>query len=465
MSNKYNIDENYEYGFNDGDNTIIKFNKGLNEDIVKKISMIKNEPEWMLEIRLSALRHFLNAENPNFGPDLSWIDFQDITYYSSSSKGIENDWDKIPNEIKDTFNKIGIPEAEAKFLHGVSTQYDSEIVYKKIASELAEQGVIFTNIETAIIEFPELVKKYFGKLVPYTDNKYAALNTAVWSGGSFIYIPKGVTLDKPLQAYFRINGMKTGQFERTLIIVDDESSLHYVEGCTAPIYDENNLHAAVVEVYVGKGSNCRYTTIQNWSKNVINLVTKRAKVEANGNMSWIDGNIGSCLNMKYPASILVGEGATSDSISVAIGSSKTCQDVGAKMIHLAPNTRSSIISKSISLNGGDTRYRGTVHIGKNAIDSISHVECDTLILDEHSRSDTIPKEIIENNFSSVEHEAKVTTINDDQLFYLMSKGISKEQAEFLIILGFIEPFTKELPMEYAIELNRLIKLDMEDSIG
>ncbi len=465
MNNKdFKLDD-YNYGFNDGDNAIIKFPKGLNEEVIRKISEIKNEPEWMLNIRLEAYKQFLKMPNPNFGPDLSFIDFDDITYYSTSSKRTEDEWEKVPENIKKTFEKIGIPEAEAKFLNGVSTQYDSEVVYKKIADELALQGVIFTNIETAIIEYPDLVKKYFGKLVPYSDNKYAALNTAVWSGGSFIYVPENVVLEKPLQAYFRINGMKTGQFERTLIIVESNSSLHYVEGCTAPIYSENNLHAAVVEVFVNKNASCRYTTIQNWSKNVLNLVTKRAKVLDNGNMSWIDGNIGAGLNMKYPASILAGYGAKSDSISIAIGSSNTIQDVGAKMIHLAPNTRSSIISKSVSLNGGDSRYRGKVVIAKEAINSISHVECDTLILDDISRSDTIPTEIVNNSQSSLEHEAKISTISDSQLFYLMSKGISKEEAEFLIILGFIEPFVKELPMEYAVELNRLIKLDMEGSIG
>ena len=465
MTNNQNEFEKYDYGFNDGNNAIIDFPKGLSEDIIRRISEIKKEPEWMLNIRLDAFKKFQEMNNPSFGPDLSFINFNDITYYSSSVKGMESDWDKVPDDIKKTFEKIGIPEAEAKFLQGVSTQYDSEVVYKKIAEELAQDGVIFTNIETALQTHPELVKQYFGKLVPSTDNKYAALNTAVWSGGSFIYIPKGVKLEKPLQAYFRINGQKTGQFERTLIIVDEEASLHYVEGCTAPVYSEDNLHAAVVEVFIHKNANCRYTTIQNWSKNVLNLVTKRAKVYENANMSWVDGNIGSRLNMKYPSSILAEQGASSDSISIAIGSSNACQDVGAKMIHLAPHTKSSIISKSISLNGGESTYRGKVYIAKDAINSKAHVECDTLILDDKSRSDTIPTEIVENTSSSLEHEAKVSTISDSQLFYLMSKGISKQEAEFLIIMGFIEPFAKELPMEYAVELNRLVKLDMEGSIG
>lgn len=465
MDNEKEIYEKYDYGFNDGNNSIINFPKGLSEDIIRKISEIKKEPEWMLDIRLNAYKKFIEMKNPNFGPDLSFINFDEITYYATSVKGMESDWDKVPEDIKNTFKKLGIPEAEAKFLNGVSTQYDSETVYKKIADELAEVGVIFTNIETAVHTHPDLVKQYFGKLVQASDNKYAALNTAVWSGGSFIYIPKDVKLEKPLQAYFRINGQKTGQFERTLIIVDEGASLHYVEGCTAPVYSEDNLHAAVVEVFVNKKASCRYTTIQNWSKNVLNLVTKRAKVMENANMSWVDGNIGSRLNMKYPASILAGKGASSDSISIAIGSSKTIQDVGARMIHLAPNTKSSIISKSVSLNGGDSIYRGKVHIAKGATNSKAHVECDTLILDEISRSDTIPTEIMENSSSSLEHEAKVSTISDSQLFYLMSKGISKEDAEFLIIMGFIEPFAKELPMEYSVELNRLIKLDMEGSVG
>ncbi len=462
---KENIKDTYDFGFNDGDNSIIKFEPGLSEEVIRRISKIKNEPEWMLDIRLKAYKTFIKMSNPKFGPSLEEINFDEITYYSSSTKRSEEDWDKVPEEIKKTFEIIGIQEAEAKYLNGVSTQYDSETVYKKISNELKEQGVIFSNIESAIQKYPDIVKKYFGKLVSYSDNKYAALNTAVWSGGSFIYIPDGVKLEKPLQAYFRINGNKTGQFERTLIILESDASLHYVEGCTAPVYDENNLHAAVVEVFVGKNSNCRYTTIQNWSKNVMNLVTKRAIVKENGNMSWIDGNIGSYINMKYPCTILAGENSKSDSISVAIGSGKTIQDVGAKMIHIAPNTRSSIISKSISLNGGDSRYRGFVEIAKDAINSISHIECDTLILDDISRSDTIPTEIINNSESYVDHEAKISTINDDQLFYFMSRGISKEEAEFLIILGFIEPFTKELPMEYAVELNRLIKMDMEGSVG
>lgn len=465
MIDKKDIKMNYEYGFSDKDNSIIKFEKGLNEDIIKKISALKNEPEWILEIRLKAYREFLKLKNPEWGVDLNFINFDEYIYYNTSSKKTEEYWKNVPDDIKKTFEKIGIPEAEAKFLNGVSVQYDSETVYKKLQEDLQKDGVIFTNIENAIHLYPDLVKKYFGTLVSYNDNKYAALNTAVFSGGSFIYVPKNVHLKKPLQAYFRINGLATGQFERTLIIVDEGAKVHYVEGCTAPIYSENNLHAAVVECFVHKNANLRYTTIQNWSKNVLNLVTKRAKVFENGNMSWIDGNIGAGINMKYPASILCEPYASSDCISIAMASENVIQDAGAKMIHLAPNTKSKIVSKSISLNGGDTRYRGLVKIAKNAINSYASVECDTLILDSISRSDTIPLEMIANKQSYLEHEAKVSNISEQQLYYLMSKGLSKEEAEYLIVIGFLEPFSKELPMEYAIELNRLIKLDMEGSVG
>lgn len=465
MVKKSSLKSEYKYGFQDKDHSIIKFPKGLTLNVVKKISAIKKEPKWMLELRIKAYKEFKKMKNPSWGPSLEFIDFNQYYYYQSSTKKTESDWEKVPQYIKDTFKKLGIQEAEAKFLNGVSTQYDSEVVYKNLEKELKEKGVIFSNIESAIVTHPHLVKKYFGKLVKYNDNKYAALNTAVWSGGSFVYVPKNVKLDKPLQAYFRINGLSFGQFERTLIILEEDSSAHYVEGCTAPIYNEHNLHAAVVEVFVEKNANCRYTTIQNWSKNVLNLVTKRAKVLANGNMSWIDGNMGACLNMKYPCSILAGENATSDCISIAFATKNVIQDAGAKMIHLAPNTKSKIISKSISMDGGDTRYRGFVFIDSKAINSYAIVECDTLILDDISRSDTVPLEVIKNKQSFLEHEAKVSNISEEQLYYLMSKGISKEDAEFLIVLGFIEPFAKELPMEYAIELNRLIKLDMEGSVG
>ncbi|MGL4647464.1 MAG: Fe-S cluster assembly protein SufB [Mycoplasmoidaceae bacterium] len=465
MEDKKTYQKEYEHGFNDGNEYLLKNSKGLTEDLIREISRIKDEPDWMLEIRLNAFYHFKNSPDPSFGPDLSFINYEDYIYYVPSEKKMEKSWDDVPEKIKETFRKLGIQEAEAKYLNGISTQYDSETVYKSIKIELEEQGVIFSNIETAIKTHPELVKKYFGKLVPYADNKFAALNTAVWSGGSFIYVPEGVKVEKPLQAYFRINGLAIGQFERTLIIVEANSSLNYVEGCTAPVYNENNLHAAVVEVFVGEDAICRYTTIQNWSKNVLNLVTKRAKVLKRGNMSWIDGNIGAGINMKYPCSILLGDYSTSDCISIAIASQNVVQDAGAKMIHIGKSTRSKIISKSISLDGGDTRYRGLVEIKKNAINSFAKVECDTLILDSISRSDTTPMEKIYNSESNLEHEAKVSSISDEQIFYFTSKGMTKEEAEYLIIIGFIEPFSKELPMEYAIELNRLIKLDMEGSVG
>ncbi|BAC44535.1 Fe-S cluster assembly protein SufB [Malacoplasma penetrans] len=465
MIEKKEVDQEYKYGFSDGENSILNTKKGLSVDVIKQISKIKNEPEWMLDIRLKAYEKFLQTPNPDWGADLSNINYDDIIYYTSSTKKMESYWDKVPEQIKKTFEKLGIPEAEAKFLNGVSAQYDSETVYKKLEEELVQKGVIFTNVETAVLKYPKLVKKFFGKLVPYDDNKFAMLNTAVWSGGSFVYVPKNVHLEKPLQAYFRINGISSGQFERTLIIVDEGASVHYVEGCTAPVYSESNLHAAVVECYVHKNAKLKYTTIQNWSKNVLNLVTKRAIVHENANMSWIDGNIGAGINMKYPSSVLAGKYASSDCISIAIASNNVVQDAGAKMIHLAPYTKSRIVSKSVSFNGGDTRYRGLVKMEKDAVHSHSRVECDTLLLDEISRSDTIPLEIIKNKQSFLEHEAKVSNISEEQLFYFMNKGISKDEAEYLIVMGFLEPFSKELPMEYAIELNRLIKLDMEGSVG
>ena len=464
MSNN-SFKEDYKYGFKDEESATFKTDKGLNEDIVKAISDKKGEPEWMKEFRLNSYRTFDSKPNPSWGPDLSEINFQDYTYYVKATDNRSSSWEDVPDKIKDTFDKIGIPEAEQKYLAGVTTQYDSEAVYHNMLKEVEDKGIIFTDTDTALREHPELFKKYFSKLVPPTDNKYAALNSAVWSGGSFIYVPKGVKVDKPLQSYFRINTGKMGQFERTLIIVDDDADLHYVEGCTAPIYSEDSLHAAVVEIYVGKNARCRYSTIQNWSDNIINLVTKRAKVDEGGLMEWIDGNIGSKLNMKYPACILAGDGAKGVCISIAVASETQLQDAGAKMIHLAPNTSSTIISKSIAKNGGEVNYRGMVKIAKNAINSRSRVECDTLILDDISRSDTIPLNSVNNNESIIEHEASVTKVSEDQLFYLMSRGLTEQQATQMIIMGFIEPFSKELPMEYAVELNQLIKMDMEGNIG
>ncbi|MDO4198616.1 MAG: Fe-S cluster assembly protein SufB [Erysipelotrichaceae bacterium] len=457
--------DDYRYDFKDEDVTVFSTEKGLSENVIREISASKNEPEWMLELRLKAYHKFMEMPLPEWGPDLSEIDFNDFVYYKKPSKQVENDWEKVPETIKNTFEKLKIPESEQKFLAGVSTQYESEVVYHNMLKEVEDKGVIFYDTDTALKKCPELFREYFGKIVSYADNKFAALNTAVWSGGSFIYVPKGVKLEKPLQSYFRINSEAMGQFERTLIICDEGADLHYVEGCTAPKYSNDSLHAAVVEIFVKDNAKCRYSTVQNWSSNILNLVTKRTKVEKNGVMEWIDGNVGSHINMKYPACILAGEGAKGVCISIAVGSFKQIQDAGAKMIHLAPNTSSTIISKSLARTGGKVNYRGMVSIGKNALNSRAKVECDTLILDDISSSDTIPTNIISNNSSTIEHEATVSKISEEQLFYLMSRGLSKEDATQMIILGFIEPFTRELPMEYAVELNQLLKINMEGAIG
>lgn len=455
----------YKFGFQDKDVSVFKTQQGLTEDTVREISKIKNEPKWMLDFRLKAYKNFIERPMPSFGPDLSSLDFDNYTYYVRPSDRVETSWDDVPETIKDTFAKLGIPEDEHKFLAGVATQYDSEVVYSSMLKEVEEKGVIFLDTDTALREHPELFKKYFNTVVAYDDNKFSALNSAVWSGGSFIYIPKGVTLEKPLQSYFRINSERMGQFERTLIIVDEGADVHYVEGCTAPIYSKDSLHAAVVEIVVLEGGKCRYSTVQNWSGNILNLVTKRALVAAHGQMEWVDGNIGSSINMKYPTCILAGDYARGMTIAIAVAGKNQIQDSGAKMIHLAPNTSSTIISKSIGRQGGEANYRGTIHIGKNAHGSKSKVECDTLLLDQLSKSDTIPTNINKNNSSYIEHEASVSKISEEQLFYLMSRGLDEEQATELIIMGFIEPFTRELPMEYAVELNQLMKLEMEDSIG
>ncbi len=467
MSNKDIIrnQEEYQYDFKDEDVSVYKTQKGLNEDIIRAISKTKGEPDWMLEYRLKAYEQFMKMSLPKFGPDLSDIDFNDFTYYIKPSNKVEKDWNDVPETIKNTFEKLKIPEAEQKFLAGVSTQYESEVVYHNMLKEVEDKGVIFYDTDTALKKHPDLFKKYFAKVVPYSDNKFAALNTAVWSGGSFIYVPKGVKLEKPLQSYFRINSEQMGQFERTLIIVDEGADVHYVEGCTAPKYSKDSLHAAVVEIYVHKNAKCRYSTVQNWSSNILNLVTKRTLVEENGLMEWIDGNVGSHLNMKYPCCVLNGKGAKGVCISIAVASHSQFQDAGAKMIHLAENTSSTIISKSLSRVGGKVNYRGLVQIGPKALNSKAKVECDTLILDDISSSDTIPTNIISNNSSVIEHEATVSKISEEQLFYLMSRGLTKEEATQMIILGFIEPFTKELPMEYAVELNQLLKINMEGSIG
>ena len=457
---------NTDYDFKDEDVSVFKTPKGLNEDIVREISAIKNEPEWMLEYRLKSLKCFLEKPMPTWGVDLSQMNFDEYTYYNRPSDHLSDKWDEVPETIKNTFNKLGIPEAEQKFLAGASAQYESEVVYHNMLEEVKEKDVIFLDIDSGLREYPEIFKKYFDTVIPYNDNKFSALNGAVWSGGSFIYVPPGVKLDKPLQSYFRINSERMAQFERTLIIVDKGSDIHYVEGCTAPSYSKDSLHAGVVEIVVLEGAKCRYTTIQNWSKNIYNLVTQRAKVAKNGSMEWVDGNIGSAVTMKYPTCILAGEGAKGTCITIAVADSHQILDSGAKMIHLAPNTSSQIISKSISRNGGKVNYRGLVRHQKNATNAKSKVECDTLILDDKSTSDTVPTNIMMNNESIIEHEATVSKVSEDQLFYLMSRGLTKEQATEMIVMGFIEPFSRELPMEYAVELNQLIKLDMgENSIG
>ena len=455
----------YKYGFTTDTKNVYDTGKGLNEEVIRNISKAKNEPDWMLDIRLKAYHKFLELSNPSWGPDLSGINFDDYTYYIKSSEKVEKDWNDVPTEIKDTFDKLGIPEAEQKYLSGVSTQFESEVVYHNQMKELEAQGVLFCDTDSAVRLYPEIVKEYWGKAVPYTDNKYAALNTAVWSGGSFIYIPKGVKIDKPLQSYFRINSEQMGQFERTMIIVEDEGHLNYVEGCTAPKYSKDSLHAAVVEIFVKNSAYCRYSTIQNWSNNIVNLVTKRAVVLDNGHMEWIDGNIGSGLNMKYPACILKGYKAKGTTITIAFAGASQYQDTGAKMIHLGENSTSTIISKSICCGGGKVNYRGTVKMGKDAIGAKSHVECDTIILDDKSTSDTIPTNEVLNDDSYLEHEASVSKVNEEQLYYLMSRGLTRSEATEMIVMGFIEPFAKELPMEYAVELNQLIKLEMTNSIG
>ena len=457
--------EDYKYGFKDKDVSIVKTDIGLNEDIIRQISKLKNEPEWMLEYRLKAYKAFLKLPLPDFGPDLTNLDYDTYTYFTRLSNKESQSWEDVPETVKNTFDKLGIPEAEQKYLAGVSTQYESEVVYHNMLKEVEDKGVIFLSTDMALKLYPDLFKKYFGTVVPFADNKFSALNSAVWSGGSFIYVPKGVHLEKPLQSYFRINNEKSGQFERTLIIVDEGADVHYVEGCTAPTYSKESLHAAVVEIIVLKDGKCRYSTVQNWSTNIVNLVTKRAICYENASMDWIDGNVGSQLNMKYPACILAGEGAKGTCISIAVAGKGQYQDAGARMIHLASNTSSTIISKSIVKNGGVANYRGTVRHHKNAFNCRSHVECDTLILDNLSKSDTIPNNEVKNNTSYIEHEATVSKINEDQLFYLMSRGISEHDATQMIIMGFIEPFSKELPMEYAVELNQLIKMDMEGSVG
>ena len=430
--------------------------KTLNEEKVIEISNIKKEPKWMTEFRLKSYHKFIELENPNFGPKLD-IDFDSINFYKRVADEVKDNWNEVDKEVKDTFDKIGLIESEKKYLDGVGAQFESEVVYHNMIQELMDKNVIFCDTDTALKKYPDLFKEYFNNLVKYDENKYTALNGAVWSGGTFIYIPPHTKIDRPLQSYFRINSKNMGQFERTIIIVDDDSELHYMEGCTAPTYTSDSLHAAVVEIYVKKNAKCRYTTIQNWSGDVYNLVTKRAIVEENGLMEWIDGNIGSKINMKYPCCILNGKYAKGNCISIAVAKENQIQDTGAKMIHLAPYTKSNIINKSVSLGGGNASYRGTVHIIKKAEHSNSIIKCDTLILDDNSKSDTIPTNIVENQNSDLNHEATTSKISQEKLFYLMSRGLNEEKAKELVIMGFIDRFREELPMEYAVELNNLLK--------
>jgi Fe-S cluster assembly protein SufB len=462
--NYLNLDE-YRFGFSVPERAVFKTKKGLTKETVKTISQIKKEPEWMTQLRLKAYDFFIRSPLPDWGADLSKINFDDIVYYLKPTNKPTTSWDDLPKEIKETYDRIGVPEAEKKFLAGVSAQFESEVVYESIQKELNRQGVIFCDMDTGLKKYPQIVKQYFSKLVPLYDNKFAALNSAVWSGGSFVYVPKGVKVSLPLQAYFRINAQNFGQFERTLIIAEEDSFVHYIEGCTAPIYTTASLHAAVVEIFVKKNARVRYTTVQNWSKNVYNLVTKRSFVEENGLMEWVDCNLGSTVTMKYPSCILAGKKARGEVLSIAYASEKQHQDAGAKMIHLAPETSSRIISKSISARGGRTSYRGLVQINPKAVDAKVYVSCDALIMDEKSRSDTYPTMRINNNQVDIQHEATVEKIGEEKLFYLISRGLRKDEAEGMLVNGFIEPVTKEIPLEYAIELNRLINLEMKGSVG
>jgi Fe-S cluster assembly protein SufB len=439
--------------------------KGLSEDVVRTISEIKNEPEWMLQKRLHALKVFREKALPAWGADLREIDFEDIHYYASPTDGKYDAWEMVPEDIKKTFDRIGIPEAERKFLGGASAQYDSEVVYHNLKKEWEEQGVVFLDMDSGLRQYPEIVKQYFGSIIPTTDNKFAALNTAVWSGGSFVYVPAGVKVKIPLQAYFRINTKNAGQFERTLIIAEEGASVHYIEGCSAPIYTAGSLHSAVVELIAKKNSYVRYTTIQNWSNNVYNLVTKRAAAHENSVVEWLDGNIGSRITMKYPCILLKGKGARGEVLSVAFAGKGQTQDAGAKIIHQAPETTSRIISKSISQGGGRSSYRGLLKVLKGAKNCRAFVQCDAYLLDEKSRSDTYPAIQIDEDTTTIGHEAKVGKIADDKLFYLMSRGMSEKDALAMIVLGFIESFTRELPMEYAVELNRLIEMQLEGAVG
>lgn len=462
-----NLNMDYsKYDFKDSTEMYVYTSKkGLSKEVVEEISKMKGEPKWMLDFRLRSYEIFMKKPMPNWGGNLHQIDFNNIYYYAKASEKTEKDWDNVPAEVKATFDKLGIPEAEKKFLAGVGAQYESEVVYHNLRDDLAKKGVIFLDTDTALKEHPDIFKKYFGKIIPPEDNKFSALNSAVWSGGSFIYVPKGVKVDLPLQAYFRINKENIGQFERTLIIADEGAEVHYIEGCTAPVYSSESLHSAVVELIAMKGAKLRYTTIQNWSNDVYNLVTKRAYAYEGARVEWIDGNIGSRLTMKYPGIYLLGQRAHGETLSIAFAGKNQHQDTGAKMVHLASNTTSRITSKSVSKNNGRTTYRGLLHVAKGATNVKASVRCDALLLDDISKTDTYPYMEINQEDATITHEATVGKIGDEQIFYLMTRGFTEEEALTLIVNGFIEPFTKELPMEYAVELNRLIKLEMDGSVG
>ena len=462
-----NLEIDYsKYDFKDSTEMYVHLSKkGLTKDTVTGISRMKGEPEWMLEFRLRAYERFMKFPMPAWGGDLGSIDFQNIYYYAKASDKTEKSWDDVPAEVKNTFDKLGIPEAEKKFLAGVGAQYESEVVYHNLREDLQKQGVVFLDTDSALKEYPEIFKKYFGKIIPPEDNKFAALNSAVWSGGSFIYIPPGIKVDMPLQAYFRINAENIGQFERTLIVADEGADVHYIEGCTAPVYSSESLHSAVVELVAHKDARLRYTTIQNWSSDVYNLVTKRAYAYEGATVEWIDGNIGSKLTMKYPGIYLMGERAYGETLSIAFAGKDQHQDTGAKMVHLAPNTTSKITSKSVSRLNGRSTYRGLLSVAKGAANVKSTVRCDALLLDDTSKTDTYPYMEINQEDATITHEATVGKIGDEQIFYLMTRGFSEEEALTLIVNGFMEPFVKELPMEYAVELNRLIKLEMDGSVG
>jgi Fe-S cluster assembly protein SufB len=455
----------YKFGFSDPENYVFKSRKGLSREIVEEISAMKGEPDWMRQFRLKALEHFMKRPTPTWGADLSGLDFDDIYYYIKPTDQAGTKWEEVPDSIKRTFDRLGIPEAERKFLAGAGAQYESEVVYHNIKESLSKQGVLFLSIEDGLKHHPDIFRKYFGTVVPYTDNKFAALNSAVWSGGSFVYVPAGIHVELPLQAYFRVNAQSMGQFERTMIIAEEGAQVHYIEGCTAPIYSSDSFHSGVIEIVVKRGARVRYTTIQNWSTNMYNLVTQRSAVYGDGTMEWVDANLGSKVTMKYPSCFLLEPGAKGEILSIAFAGNGQQQDAGGKVVHAAPHTRSKITSKSISKDGGRASYRGLLKVYKGAKGAQSHVQCDALLLDERSRTDTYPYIEIDEDQVTVGHEATVSKIGDEQLFYLMSRGLSEVDARTMVVSGFIEPLVKELPMEYAVEMNRLIQIQMEGSVG